>query len=135
MTTYKLQLDNAIWVDVNTQIGLNTLPDRVADTAAIINSSLFNLFNCSPGQRGRIFQPEYGSSWASFLQEPISDITALKMQIYMIDSIKRWEPRIELNQDRCRIDANTEIPGYEVRLFFRMPNLSYDQQIQFKVQV
>jgi phage baseplate assembly protein W len=130
----KPNFDTAIWIDANTQVGLNTLPDRITDASAIINSSLFNLFNCVPGQRARIFQPDYGSKWMSFLQEPITDITAMKMQIYMVDSIKQWEPRIELNLDKCRIDANTNIPGYEVRIFFRMPNMSYDQQIQFKVQ-
>jgi phage baseplate assembly protein W len=130
---YKLNLDNALWVDVNTRLGQNNLPDRIADSTAIIHSSLFNLFNCAPGQRGRTFQPEYGSLWMSFIHEPISDITAAKMQMFMIDSVKRWEPRIELDLDRSSIVANTNIPGYEVRLSFSLPNMSSDQQVQFEV--
>lgn len=135
INNYKLNLDNALWVDVNTRLGQNNLPDRIADSAAIIHSSLFNLFNCAPGQRGRIFQPEYGSMWMSFIHEPISDVTAAKMQMFMIESIRRWEPRIDLDLDRSVIVANTNIPGYEVRLFFSMPNMSSEQQIQFEVLV
>jgi len=130
---YKLNTDSATWIDVNSRYTLDSLPDRLADDVAIIHSSIFNLMNCLPGQRARIFQPEYGSRWMSFLQEPISDLTAAKMQLMMFDSLRRWEPRIQLDLNQSSIEPDTNIPGYVVRISFRMPNLASTQQIQFEV--
>ena len=119
-TAYQLSVDNALWVDVNSQYTLNSLPDRVTDARAIITSSLYNLFNCMPGQRARIFQPTYGSLWLQFLQEPISDLTAQKMYIYMLTAIKKWEPRITVDTQNTFIEANESLPGYVVRIAFSM---------------
>lgn len=130
---YKLNLDGATWIDVNTRFTIDNLPDLVTDDMAIIHSSLFNLFNCIPGQRARTFQPEYGSRWRSFIHEPPSDVTAAKMQLMMFESIKRWEPRVNLDLDRSSIEYSPNIPGYMVRLFLTMPNLASSQQVQFEV--
>lgn len=132
-TNYRLRLANATWIDVNSRYTLDNLPDLIGDDVAVIHSSLFNLFNCIPGQRARIFQPEYGSMWLNFIHEPINDVTAAKMQMFMLDSIARWEPRIELDFRSTSIVANLDIPGYEVRIGFDMPTLATPQLIQFNV--
>ena len=115
-TNFELSLSGATWIDVNTRVTQDALPDRLPDSLSIVHSSLFNLFNCSIGERGKIFQPEYGSEWKMFLQEPIDLITAAKMRIAMIQAISRWEPRISLDYAKCSIIPNTLIPGYEVRV-------------------
>ena len=135
VTNYKFNLDGATWIDINSRFTLDRLPDRVSDDLAITHSSLFNLFNCSPGERARSFQPEYGSRWRSFIHEPISDMTAAKMQLLMFESIVRWEPRIQLDMRRSSIEANYQLPGYVVRLAFTMPNLATRQLIQFEVPI
>ena len=135
LTNFQKSLDNATWIDVNTNFGKNNLPDRLADAQAVITSSLYNLLNCIPGQRSRTFEPTYGSSWLQYLQEPISDLTAAKMEISMLYSIEKWEPRIEIDKSNTLIEANTNIPGYVVRIAFSMPGLSTPQQIQFQVQL
>lgn len=132
-TQFQLSLSNAIWIDINTQYTQNNLPDRIPDSVAVISSSLYNLFNCVPGERSRTFQPEYGSRWRQFIHEPISDQTAAKMEIFMIQAIQRWEPRITLDLPNCAINADTSIPGYIVRIAFYMPGLSVPAQIQFSV--
>lgn len=132
-TNYQLSLTDAIWVDVNSQFSLNNLPDRVPDSTAIIASSLYNLFNCIPGERSRTFQPEYGSRWRQFIHEPITDQTAAKMEIFMVDSIRQWEPRITLDLSNTYIEPDTNIPGYRVRIAFSMPGLSVPSQLQFTV--
>ncbi len=114
ITPYQLSLQGATWVDVNTNFTVNNLPDRLPDHLAISLSSLFNLFNCPIGARGKIFQPEYGSEWYYFLQEPIDGITAAKMRIAMIQAIARWEPRIALDYSRTKILADPTLPGYQV---------------------
>jgi phage baseplate assembly protein W len=115
-TPYQLSLQGASWVDVNTQVTLNNLPDRVPDDISITFSSLFNLFNCDIGERGKIFQPEYGSEWRRFLQEPIDEITAAKMRIAMIQAIARWEPRIQLDTGKSAVVPDYNLPGYQVRI-------------------
>ncbi len=130
-TNYQLGLSNAIWIDINTQYSLNNLPDRIPDTQAVVNSSLYNLFNCQPGERGRTFQPEYGSRWRQFIHEPICDATAAKMEIFMVEAIRRWEPRITIDPTYTSITPDTSIPGYVVRIAFTMPGLTVPTQLQF----
>jgi phage baseplate assembly protein W len=113
-TAFELSLRGATWVDVNSLVTQDNLPDRIPDSLSIAHSSLFNLFNCNIGERGKIFQPEYGSEWRQFLQEPIDLYTAAKMRICMIQAIARWEPRIQLNYSKCSITPNVLIPGYIV---------------------
>lgn len=116
LTQYQLSLAGAQWVDVNTRFTQDNLPDRIPDTISIIYSSIYNLFNCSVGERGKIFQPEYGSEWKFFLQEPIDERTASLMRIAMIQAIRRWEPRLELNQGLTTIVAEPTLPGYRVNI-------------------
>lgn len=133
LTNYQTSLANAIWVDVNTQYTQNNLPDRVPDAQSVIASSLFNLFNCTPGERGRTFQPEYGSRWLQFIHEPITDATAAKMEMFMIEAIRKWEPRITLDRGSTDVTPDTSLPGYVVRIAFSMPGLSAPTQLQFTV--
>ena len=135
MANYNLSLDRAIWIDVNTRYTKNGLPDRLPNAAAIVECSLFNLFNCTPGERSRTFQPTYGSYWRHFIHEPINDITAMKMQIFMLESIAKWEPRIKLNMNLCSINADTNLPGYHVRLVWRQPDSVQDQKTNFEVKL
>ncbi len=133
LTNYQKALNDAIWVDINSRFTVNNLPDRLPDAQAVISSSLFNLFNCAPGERSRIFQPEYGSIWRQFIHEPITDHTASKMQIFMIDAIRKWEPRITLDMKNTWIIADTSIPGFVVRIAFSIPGLSAPQSVAFSV--
>jgi phage baseplate assembly protein W len=133
LTSYQTSLDGATWIDVNTQFGMNNLPDRLPDAQAIQLCSLFNLFNCPIGSRSRIFQPEYGSMWYQFLQEPIDQTTANKMQIAMIQAIARWEPRINLDMSNSFITPDLTLPGYNVRLAFGVGLTSARQAINFTI--
>ena len=133
LTSYQLSLDGATWIDINTQFGVNGLPDRLPDGQAIQLSSLFNLFNCPIGARSRIFQPEYGCLLYQFLQEPLDQTTANNMQIALIQAIARWEPRINLDQSNSYIRPDLTLPGYVVRLAFSLGLTSARQSITFTV--
>ena len=121
LTNYQLRLDGASLIDVNPQYGIDNLPDRLPDDLAVTNSELYNLLNCSPGERGRIFEPTFGSLWLHFIDEPIHDLTAKKMEVFMIQSIERWIPQVTLDHTQTRILADLNIPGYVVKLFFNTP--------------
>lgn len=135
ITKFQLSLDGAVWIDINSQYGLDNLPDRLPDQLAITNCALFNLLNCAPGQRARTFQPTFGSEWLRFIHEPIVDATAAKMESSMLDSIERWLPQVTINRKSTRIDADTSLPGYRVRIGIQSPFSNSPHQIKFEVSV
>lgn len=116
---YKTQLSNATWVDVNPRWGQNNLAERLPDESAVVICSLYNLFNCPIGSRGRTFQPEYGSSLYPFLQEPIDNLTSQKMQIALVQAVDRWEnTRIRIDLGNTFIQPVLTLPGYRVQFAY-----------------
>lgn len=135
LTPYQLSLSSASWIDINTQFTINGLPDRLSDEQAVALCGLYNLLNCPIYDRSRIFQPEYGSMWYEFLQEPIGDDTASRMQIAMIQAIARWEPRVNLDLNASGIEVDWNLPGYNVRIAFSFNLSSTKQSISFNIKV
>jgi len=133
VSNYQINLDGATWIDVNSLFTINGLPDRLPDELAIQNS-LYNLLNCPIGARSRIFQPEYGSLWLQFIQEPLDQVTADKMQIAMIQAIARWEPRITIDFSNSYIMPDTSIQGYQVRISYALNISGKSASVQFSVQ-
>lgn len=115
-TPHQLRVDNCTWLDVNPQFTTNSQPERFADVNSVLYCSLFNLMNCPIGGRGRIFQPEYGSSLMWFLQESISSITAQKIRLAIMQIFGKWEPRIELDYRNTEINPDYNLPGYRIRV-------------------
>lgn len=115
-------------MDVNTQIDINGKPDLVANIQAI-NNSLYNLFRCNIGARGPIFQPEYGTGLMNLLEEPMDYITANKIRMVLVQAIQRWEPRIEVDQSRTRVDTNVALAAFQVQVVYNIVGL--DQQGNF----
>lgn len=110
---------NVVWLDVNTNMGLNGKADLLPNVYALVNS-LFNLFQCPIGARGPIFEPEYGSALYSMLQEPLDIISARKIQIGLIQAVQRWEPRIEIDMTRTQVIPDYNKDAYLVLLVFKI---------------
>ncbi len=127
-TLPQFQISRVVWLDVNTQIDINGKPDLVANVQAI-NNSLFNLFRCNIGARGPIFQPEYGTGLLNLLEEPMDYITANKIRMVLIQAIQRWEPRIEVDSNRTRVDPNQAMAAFQVSVYYNIVGL--DQQGNF----
>ena len=134
LTNYQLSLQNAAWIDANSRFTTDNLPDRLPNVLAVTNS-LWNLFNCPIGARGKIFQPEYGSEWHKFLQEPIDDMTAATMRVSMFQSITRWEPRIALDYANTTIVAKPELPGYVITIAGVLIITNQPFKMQFREQL
>jgi phage baseplate assembly protein W len=138
MTTpskFQLSLRNASVIDVNPNYTIDNLPDRLADDLAVLNCQIHNLLNCAPGQRGRIFDPQFGSLWLHFIQEPINDVTAKKMKIFMVQSLEKYVPSISIDYGNTQIVADLTIPGYLVRLAFSSPYAGRIQTATFNMSV
>lgn len=67
---------------------------KVAYDLSAIQNSLRNLFNTIPGER--ILLPDYGSDIRRIVFEPVSETTARTIGRMIRDSIKKWEPRVQL---------------------------------------
>jgi phage baseplate assembly protein W len=137
LTSYQISLTGATWIDANSLFTINSSPDLLPDVLAVQNS-LYNLLNCTIGARSRIFQPQYGSMWTQFLQEPLDQSTANKMQVAMIQAIGRWEPRITIDYSNSFVTPDNSLPGYQVRIAFSI-NLNLNtnaspQAVSFSVQ-
>jgi phage baseplate assembly protein W len=133
LTNFQISLQGATWIDVNSLFTMNTLPDRLPDALSLQYGSLYNLFNCSIGERSRTFQPQYGMYWKEALQEPIDNITATKMQIGMIQALARWEPRITVDVANSYVTPDLSLPGYQVQVAFMLNLTSQRQAVSFAV--
>lgn len=118
ITRAQLRIDGATWVDVNTNVGRNGLPDRLPDSLAIRYSSLFNILSCPIGGRGRTFQPRYGSILYELLQEPLDAQTAVEIRIGLLQAIQKWEPRITMDFSRSSVVPDYNLPGYKIKIVF-----------------
>ena len=65
----------------------------LADEEAIRNS-IVNLFSTMPGQK--ILNPEYGLNLQRFVFEPITDTNARIMGQVILDGIRKYEPRVSV---------------------------------------
>lgn len=87
----------------------------VKDKAAI-TQSIKNLLLTRKGER--LFQPQLGSNLQKSLFEPLDYGTAGMIKSQVKETIKRWEPRVIVEDVRCEPDFNTN--GYEVELYYRI---------------
>ena len=87
----------------------------VKDKAAI-TQSIKNLLLTRKGER--LFQPQLGSNLQKSLFEPLDYGTAGMIKSQVKETIKRWEPRVIVEDVRCEPDFNTN--GYEVELLYRI---------------
>ena len=87
----------------------------VKDKAAI-TQSIKNLLLTRKGER--LFQPQLGSNLQKSLFEPLDYGTAGMIKSQVKETIKRWEPRVIVEDVRCEPDFNTN--GFEVELFYRI---------------
>lgn len=105
-------LTKATFIDVNTRLTMNEMPELIPDIESVKWCALFNLFRCPVGGRGRIFNARFGSNLYYILQEPIDEATANSLNLALFDAIRTWEPRVTVNFLKSSITPNYNLPGY-----------------------
>lgn len=110
-----------IYRDINTLVGQNRKRELVANDDAIRNS-LYNLMTTPIGSRYR--QPEYGSRLHQFIHEPVTDDTAFELEALLIQSIARWEPRIQIIRPQSYVRAMNDPPGFNIVMTYNIPKAS-----------
>ncbi len=124
------QIEDVVWLDVNSRLSKNGRPDLLPNVQAI-NNSLYNLFTSPVGSRGPIFQPEYGTSIYSILHEPLDLITSNKLRMVLIQSIQRWEPRIELDLNRTSVIPDYRRSAFVVQVAYNLVGVSRSDTATF----
>lgn len=109
---------NAVFIDVNPRLGANNYAELIYDEVAIIQGSILNLLQCPVGERGALFQPEYGTPYFSSLHEPMAPVTAMQLRAQVIQSLERWEPRIDLIHSQTTAQVDYSMPGYILTIAF-----------------
>lgn len=65
------------------------------DIYLLIKMSIYQILGTRIGER--VMLPEFGSRIHELLMEPIDAVTISLARVYTIEAVKRWEPRVVLN--------------------------------------
>jgi len=117
-----------IWSDVDPELDKDTSGDIKKDinVEAVLNS-LRNIIGTEQGTR-RMLQ-RFGGDVRSLLFEPMDDITARIIGQRVLESIKYWENRI--NVDGLDIEPVYSSGAYNCRLSFTIIGSDTRQEIDF----
>jgi phage baseplate assembly protein W len=78
------------------------------------------------------FHPEIGSGVRQLLFEPVGDLTAIQLQNAISETIRNFEPRVDLSSVTVTPD-NTE-ENYYVAIQFNIKNVAQPYQIDTTLQ-
>lgn len=117
-----------MWSDVDDELAKDTSGDIKKDTNvdAILNS-LRNIIGVEQGTR-RMLQ-RFGSDIKSLLFEPMDDLTSRLIGQRVVDSIRYWEDRI--NIDSLDIEPIYDEGCYKCRLSFTIKSSDTINEIDF----
>lgn len=105
-----IDIDQKVFID---SVGekLETHPDgdwpRSTNEEAVKNS-IINIINTMKGSRRML--PEFAANMHSLLFEPIDERTASTVRSIFVDTIKRWDDRVEIN-------ALSVVPNYDDNMY------------------
>ena len=122
MATYKKSYaDLSFDFTANPQTGdVATVKDAVSVKRGIKNILLTEGFE-------RLFQPEIGSGIKSILFEPMTPITAQRLEDEVASAINAWEQRAEIIQ--INVISEEEYNRYRVSVKFRINNSIETEQV------
>lgn len=108
---------NYVYRDMNSNLLLNSNKTDVItnDDVNAVFGSIKNIFDYKPGER--ILEPEFGMNFGGLLYEPMSEKTANSLGLTIHNTLKRWEPRINLGE----IDV---IPDFDDNTYYVTVNFT-----------
>ena len=119
--------------DVSMSFKVNPLNnDLVAlKNATAISRSVRNIVFTTPGEK--FFQPSFGSRVSQMLFENMDEITSLSIRDEIENSIRRFEPRVDLKS----VQVNPDFDGnqYDVVITYQIIGADVsEQQLEFVLQ-
>jgi phage baseplate assembly protein W len=106
---------NRIYQDLDLNFGVTATKDvsKRLDVNAV-KQSLKNLLYIQKGEKP--FKPEIGTDLYKILFEPMDFLTVDLMRDIIIDTVKKYEPRVRLEQ--VEVVPKYDINSYDVTLYF-----------------
>jgi len=96
-----------------------------------IARSLQNLVLTSPGER--FFDPNLGSGINELLFQQFDDLTAISIEDKIRDTIKNYEPRVDLLE--LKVSPNYETTEYDITITYNIIGIeALPQQLSFALQ-
>lgn len=96
-----------------------------------IARSIKNIVFTEPGEK--FFNPDFGSKLYSILFENIDDISAIKIKDQIEQSIKNFEPRVDLIEVEVFPDFDNN--GFDVKITYKIIGVDIaPQELQFILQ-
>ena len=119
--------------DVSMSFKVNPLNnDLVAlKNATAISRSVRNIVFTTPGEK--FFQPSFGSRVSQILFENMDEITSLSIRDEIENSIRRFEPRVDLKS----VQVNPDFDGNQYNVVITYQIIGADiseQQLEFVLQ-
>ena len=119
--------------DVSMSFKVNPLNnDLVAlKNATAISRSVRNIVFTTPGEK--FFQPSFGSRVSQMLFENMDEITSLSIRDEIENSIRRFEPRVDLKS----VQVNPDFDGNQYNVVITYQIIGADiseQQLEFVLQ-
>ena len=119
--------------DVSMSFKVNPLNnDLVAlKNATAISRSVRNIVFTTPGEK--FFQPTFGSRVSQMLFENMDEITSLSIRDEIENSIRRFEPRVDLKSVQVNPDFDSN--QYDVVITYQIIGADIsEQQLEFVLQ-
>ena len=119
--------------DVSMSFKVNPLNnDLIAlKNATAISRSVRNIVFTTPGEK--FFQPTFGSRVSQMLFENMDEITSLSIRDEIENSIRRFEPRVDLKSVRVNPDFDSN--QYDVVITYQIIGADVsEQQLEFVLQ-
>ena len=117
--------------DLNTSylIGFKA-KELVLDGVDSLNSQILNLLNTDVGER--IFEPEFGSYLQRYLFEPMTEITAFNIKLWIYKALSRWLPFINFVFDKTTVIANELERLYEVTIVYTVSDKEFSVDLSLE---
>lgn len=87
-------------LQTNVQGGL-----KLSSEAQKVKESIWLILRTDLGER--LYRPDFGCRLSELAFAPLNNDTLLRMRIYVLEALQKWEPRIEVDEVRADPDATT----------------------------
>lgn len=119
--------------DISATFKSNPLTNDVVDlkNASVIARSVRNIVMTVPGEK--FFDPDFGSLLVQSLFENIDNITALTIRDEIDNSIRNYEPRVDLN--KVIVDPDFDNNGFNVTVIYNIVGIDIPaQKLEFVLE-
>ena len=119
--------------DISATFKSNPLTNDVVDikNASAIERSVRNIVMTVPGEK--FFDPDFGSRISQSLFENIDNITALTIRDEIDNSIRNYEPRVDLN--KVIVDPDFDNNGFNVTVIYNIVGIDIPaQKLEFVLE-